>query len=258
MNPRLIICSAVVGAIGCATANDGATTPSPENELPQEANQALHGGDSDAATQCRGRWYPILKDKRSPQVPREDVELIDTLVPHHQAAVKMAEMELERGADAEVKAMAEKIKNAQTEEIATLLQIREELTGCTTVTRFPDAHMKHDMAMMMNMSGAELDLMFVADMIPHHAGALAFTHAALPNLTHPELSELARNVIDMQSEEIGELHMKKKELEAASPNGGPSMGAPAPCTTDADCGGAKCIANTSGSFCDVPEMVVHP
>lgn len=37
---------------------------------------------------------------------------------------------------------------------------------------------------------------------------------------------------------------------------GASLGAPAPCESDADCGDAKCVERAGGSFCDVGEMTV--
>lgn len=264
MNKRSLICSAMLVTAGCTNAGDDSSRPD-EDVLTQEVEHSLsadgsvdEGARADGGAQCRGRRYPTYKDNRTPQVPRSDVELIDTLVPHHRAAVEMADMELERGQDAEVKAMAEKMKADQSEEIETLLRIRDELTGCTNVTSFPDPHMRRDMKMMMETSGAELDRMFVDDMIPHHAGALVFTHNALPNLKNAELQALARMIIDAQSMEIGDMHMMKMKLEAGSGDGGVTMATPAPCSSDADCGGAKCMAHAGGSFCDVPEMVVTP
>jgi uncharacterized protein (DUF305 family) len=209
MDPRLIATSTLLLiATGCA-----AETKSVE-EVPQEVSQALYGHENtDGGATCRGRAYPVWKDKRSPQVPQDDVELIDTLVPHHRAAVNMAEMELSRGDSAELKTMAEKMRSSQSDEIATMLRIREEITGCSTVNRFPDPHMQRDMNMMMEQSGHALDLMFIDDMIPHHASALSFTHNALPNLENAELAGLAHNVIDTQSMEIGDLHQLKQQLQ---------------------------------------------
>lgn len=211
MKTRIFLSCAAFAFTACG--EGGAAAPRDEEQLPQEAVQALHVGADDAGARCRARVYPIFKDKRSPQVPRDDVELIDTLVPHHRSAIEMAQMELEHGADQEVKAMAAKMKDDQSAEIAQLLRIREELTGCQAVKPFPDPHMERDMAMMTSMHGAELDMMFVEHMIPHHAGAIVFTHNALRQLAHPELDDLAHQIIDVQSMEIGDLHRIKMRLE---------------------------------------------
>lgn len=218
MHARLLLCSALLSAVACTTAEDGAPLPTGE-AMTQEATDALSSSDSvDGGTMCRGHHYWTCKDNRTPQHPRGDVELIDTLVPHHRMAVHMAEMELERGADAEVKAMAERVIRDQNAEIAELLAIRSRLKGgCTEVADLRDRHMEEDMQKMMEMSGAELDLMFVDDMIPHHAGALQFTHYALPRLRDAELIAIANKVIDAQAMEVGELHMMKQRLRASMP-----------------------------------------
>lgn len=46
-----------------------------------------------------------------------DQAFIDQMIPHHQGAIRMAEIELEQGEDAEVKALAETIIEAQAAEI---------------------------------------------------------------------------------------------------------------------------------------------
>ena len=62
------------------------------------------------------------------------------------------------------------------------------------------------MAMMMQMSGAELDRMFLSDMIAHHAGALSMSHRAMPYLQRNELKTMAQNIFDSQAREIGDIH----------------------------------------------------
>jgi uncharacterized protein (DUF305 family) len=210
MRAHCLICSIVLFA--CTASEEG----TPVVESPDEAQQAVDSLKTrhreDDGGRCRGRYYWTCKEARTPHIPKSDVELIDTLVPHHEAAVKMATMEIERGADAEVKAMAEMMKADQLEEIATLREIREELSGCDRVKPFPDPHMDRDMAEMMGLAGLALDKAFLEHMIPHHAGAVQFTHNALPNLQHPELEALAHHVIDVQAMEIGEMQAKKEQL----------------------------------------------
>ncbi len=141
-----------------------------------------------------------------PFIAKNDVQYIDAIVPHHRAALAMAEMEVEKGARSEVKAMAQAMIEMQREEIELLLAAREELTGRRVVPKPPrDPHMVRDMREMEAATGAEMDSLFIRDMIPHHAEAISIAHRALRNLHRPEVIENAKNVIRDQAVEIGEL-----------------------------------------------------
>lgn len=48
-----------------------------------------------------------------PFIAANDVQFIDALVPHHEMAIRMADIELQKGTRAEVKAMAQMMKDAQ-------------------------------------------------------------------------------------------------------------------------------------------------
>ena len=58
-----------------------------------------------------------------------DREFIDMMIPHHQSAIAMARVELERGSDDEAQALAEQIIEAQTQEIEDMNAWRAEWYG---------------------------------------------------------------------------------------------------------------------------------
>jgi uncharacterized protein (DUF305 family) len=64
-----------------------------------------------------------------------DREFIEMMIPHHEGAIEMAEAELDKGADPELKALAEDIIEAQEREIT---EMREHLSGGGS-----DAHTEH-------------------------------------------------------------------------------------------------------------------
>lgn len=141
-----------------------------------------------------------------PFIAKNDVRYIDAIVPHHRAALAMAEMEVKKGARSEVKAMAQAMIEMQMEEIELLLAAREELTGRRAVPKPPrDPHMVEDMGEMDAATGAEMDSLFIRDMIPHHAEAISIAHRALRNLRRADVIQNAKNVIRDQAIEIGEL-----------------------------------------------------
>lgn len=138
-------------------------------------------------------------------IPPDDVAFIDAMVPHHQGATLMADMVLQRGAKAEIKTMAQQMKDTQTQEIALMRTARQQLSGSADTPADTDPHMQADMEHMKSLSGAELDRMFLADMIPHHAGAIEVAHRALPNLKRADMRSLAMSIVSSQAKEVGHL-----------------------------------------------------
>lgn len=137
--------------------------------------------------------------------PASDVEFIDAMVPHHRMAVHMADMELARGESADIKEMAQAMKDAQTAEIAKMESIRTQLAGSGEVPDHQDAHAEADMKKMMEATGAALDRLFLEEMLPHHAGAITMAHEALPYLEQSELRAMASQIIGDQAKEIGQI-----------------------------------------------------
>lgn len=158
----------------------------------------------------------LANDRRSgnttppPYTPRNDVDFIEALVPHHQDALEMARIEVERGTRPEVKSMAQAMIDQQTQEIALMTSEYQALTGRKRVPPPPtDRHMQNDMRRLERASEAEVDAVFLDEMIPHHAGALVLAHRALPYLRRPALRDLAQNVTNAQAIEIGEMQELK-------------------------------------------------
>ena len=58
-----------------------------------------------------------------------DRAFIDAMIPHHQGAIRMARIELEKGADGELKALAEDIVESQSREIEQMNEWRREWYG---------------------------------------------------------------------------------------------------------------------------------
>jgi uncharacterized protein (DUF305 family) len=138
-------------------------------------------------------------------IPASDVAYIDMLTKHHQGALEMANHEIERGASAELKAMAEQMKQDQQAEIDLMQQVRREIAADEDNDAVDDRHMQADMEHMVTLSGAALDEMFLRDMIPHHAGAVVMSHNALPNLGDQRLKDIAETTIVKQTRESNEL-----------------------------------------------------
>jgi uncharacterized protein (DUF305 family) len=157
--------------------------------------------------------FGLVGDRRVPLTP-DDVTFIDFFVPHHEMAVMMAEHVLAHGENAEIRALAQQMRTAQLEEIETMQAVREELTGAADSPPMPaDPHMEPEMAEMMEASGLELDLMFLEEMIPHHAGGLPTAHRAKPHVENEQLATMSDDIYYAQAHEIGEMERLLTELK---------------------------------------------
>jgi uncharacterized protein (DUF305 family) len=99
----------------------------------------------------------------------------------------------------------------QSAEVMRLEAVRDELTG--SVPPMPsDPHADAEMEHMSELSGTDLDGMFLLDMIPHHASALPVAHRSIDHLENAELIEMAQTIQDAQAHEIGQMRAMLEEL----------------------------------------------
>ncbi|HUC82331.1 MAG TPA: DUF305 domain-containing protein [Flavisolibacter sp.] len=126
---------------------------------------------------------------------------------HHMGATEMAQAEVAQGTDAEMKAMAQKMIDAQQQEISELnsfLSGHAAHEGGNAFHKEVMAQM-NDMKMDMNHSGS-FDKQFAQMMIPHHQSAIDMSKAYLKSGGHEEkLKTMANKIIADQQKEIGEL-----------------------------------------------------
>jgi uncharacterized protein (DUF305 family) len=144
-----------------------------------------------------------------------DQAFLAMMIPHHQMAVDMATIALDRGSDPEVRALASEIIDAQKAEIADMTSWYRDWYG----TAPPRMDMSGSMAMMgMNMDMDELrstrepDRVFLRMMIPHHAGAILMADMALAGTPRREVTALARTIVADQSLEIGEMQRMRARI----------------------------------------------
>jgi len=73
-------------------------------------------GESTAAFEAG--MQKMMKDMRQPYTGDADKDFVAHMLPHHRAAVDMAQVELQHGKDPELRRLAEDIVKAQEKEIA--------------------------------------------------------------------------------------------------------------------------------------------
>jgi uncharacterized protein (DUF305 family) len=150
---------------------------------------------------------------------------INMMVPHHQGAVEMARIALERSQRPEIQEMASAIIAAQEDEIARMKDWKQLWYGSSETPPMAEMPMLQDMpgmsgGHMMNMQAdvealreapEPFDLAFIDAMIPHHQSAIDAARMVQDTAVHPEVRELARQVIEAQEQEIDQLKTWRQE-----------------------------------------------
>ena len=129
-----------------------------------------------------------------------DEEFLKGMIPHHQEAVDTAREVLARGGSFdEIKVLAENIVTSQKIEIEKMETWHMEWLG---VSYSPDASYKPMMRDISNLSGKDLDKVFLEDMVMHHMGAVMMAQQAKSFTKREEIRVLSDEIIKAQNTEI--------------------------------------------------------
>lgn len=136
-----------------------------------------------------------------------DQMFVMMMIPHHQQAIEMADILLEKdGVDERVLDLAQQIKDAQGPEIQTM---EGWLDDWGVAMRMPGG-MNHGDGMMSDddmddleaADGPEAARLFLEQMIVHHEGAIDMARGAVDNGQNPDVIALAEQIISTQADEI--------------------------------------------------------
>lgn len=143
-----------------------------------------------------------------------DVMFAQMMIPHHEQAVEMADLALEKdGVSAEVQDLATDIKAAQDPEIKTMSGWLGEWGASATASGNGMNHgggndagagmmSDDDMQSLRAAEGAEFDKQWLTMMIEHHEGAVDMAKDVLKTTQDPEVRALAEAVVSGQEAEI--------------------------------------------------------
>ncbi len=169
-----------------------------------------------------------------------DQQFLDSMTPHHQSALMMAEMAITKAQLPEVKRLARGIIADQKKEIAQMQAWRKSwypkagapmnhsMMNRGAMSGMDHSKMNHgsmkmsgdkmtmpgemmglpmkgemDMGKLRNAKGRMFDKMFLQMMIPHHAGAIMMAQEALDVTARPQLRKMSHAIISSQAREIG-------------------------------------------------------
>jgi uncharacterized protein (DUF305 family) len=154
------------------------------------------------------------------RIGRAEVRFMEGMIDHHQMALDMANDCLTQASHEEMLTLCQSVIDAQTPEIELM---QDWLQTWYSVTYAPIAmadmpHMDHAMENMQNdpsgmmgmmaglsqLSGTDYEIAWLESMVDHHDDAIHMSQRLIERAPdgHPELLELAQNIIDAQSAEI--------------------------------------------------------
>lgn len=146
-----------------------------------------------------------------------DETFVTMMIPHHEQAVEMADIVLgKEGVDPRVTDLAQQVKDAQGPEIERMLSWLNDWEVEYDPNNGGMEGMDHgsmdasgdgmmtadDMSTLENADGTSASQLFLEQMIIHHVGAVDMARAALQDGQHPDVLELAQQVVDDQTAEI--------------------------------------------------------
>lgn len=142
-----------------------------------------------------------------------DQHFIAQMIPHHEGAIEMARIALERSKRPEMYSLASAIIAAQQKEIDDMEEWYEEWFGTTPPKeglgmmspRGGNMHMggmEGDIEALTSVSESDFDREFILQMIPHHEMALMMASMLRSGTEREEMKQLAEDIIASQSQEI--------------------------------------------------------
>jgi len=183
------------GSSAAAPAPSASTTPV-RVVVPGRPGESAQVTDSDRVRAPDGSTYNGI-----------DTAFAQMMIVHHGQAIRIADLAAERAGDTRLRALADRISDAQKPEVTVL-------KAWLSARRLPENDPAHDHSTMPGMQteaaiaelgaarGADFDRRFVAMMTAHHRGAQQMAADVLRGGTDQSLSELANEMAVEQVSEI--------------------------------------------------------
>lgn len=144
-----------------------------------------------------------------------DQAFLSEMVGHHQSAIEMAQIAVERAEHPELKQLAQNIVQAQQAEQAQMQNWLKQWYG-DSAGEMGGMQMGGMDSESKNLRTARpFDQAFIDAMIPHHQSAIREAQGALAQAEHDDVRELARNIIARQQPEIAEMQAWRDEWYGA-------------------------------------------
>ena len=185
------LCAAAAAAVLTTACSDSSAPPTAPSAVASDTSSAGAGpiASMPAPTQSAANF---------------EVKFMTGMIDHHQMAIEMAEICLQKATHEELRSMCQQVIAAQSAEIEEMQAWLSDWYGITyEPTMKPgDEKMLERLA---SLSGAEFEISFMEMLIKHHEKAIKEARKCLDKAAHAELRELCENIIRTQSAEIAQL-----------------------------------------------------
>lgn len=157
-------------------------------------------------------------DERSMMRGEQNVEMFAfMMIPHHQQAIYMSELALERSTNPDIQDLATRIIAGQTPEITLMESWISDVDGTpgmmsgSSMPGMGGMASEEEMDTLATLDSPEFDQEFLTLMIEHHEGALDMVEM-IEDSTNPEVVGLASDIVRVQTEEIAEMTALRDSL----------------------------------------------
>ena len=141
----------------------------------------------------------------------DEQSFLEQMVPHHQSAVAMANIALEKTERPQIRRLAGQIAASQEGEIARMQSWYQSWFGAELMPDMNGPHGSMDLGTLKDLSGDEFDRAFLAMMIPHHASAITMAESVMMGSPRGEVARLADEIIAAQAKEIGQMQRWREQ-----------------------------------------------
>ncbi|HSN35506.1 MAG TPA: DUF305 domain-containing protein [Arthrobacter sp.] len=194
MNKKFLTLSAtaIAGALALAGCSTGASTP-PATSMPGMGQGMMSSSAPAAATGHNDA----------------DTMFAQGMIPHHEQAVQMSEMMLQKkDIPAAVTDLASRIKAAQAPEIKTMSDWLKAWNESATMAsdHTMDGMMgEDDLKQLDSAQGTEAARLFLKQMVAHHEGAVMMAQTEMSQGRNADAIKLSKNIVTAQEAEIKEM-----------------------------------------------------
>lgn len=137
-----------------------------------------------------------------------DKQFIEQMIPHHEDAIAMAKLALEKSQRSEIKELANTIIKTQSEEVTNMRIWYKDWYGTDVPKNTMDMRggmMNNSMDSDSLADAVDFDKEFLTQMTMHHRMAVMMVRMMLGGTNRPEMEQLGKEIIDAQTKEINQM-----------------------------------------------------